>query len=210
MLRVNLYRPRSIVSILITGVLITGTQALAEKLDLNLQGGTNLNLNNANNNKMTTPLKSFVPTPVAPGQIDLMPAATPPVTSTVTSFYGGWVNTDIVDPDYPNAVAAKAISKSTGLYVGKLPEIASDQPIKPGDVETFLKDYHKYLRDEGLESSSDPETFINETLPVLYRVKKKSALPSDPKASVELLATQEKLEGKLSPDQANEKAVDSH
>jgi hypothetical protein len=210
MTEIKTKRQTIIASVIGAALLLLGTSSSASTVDLNLNGGANLNINNANNNKMTTPLQSFVPVSPPPGQIDMLPVATPPVTSTVTSFYGSLVNMDIVDPDYPNAVAAKAIRRSTGIYVGKLPDtIPDDQSIKADDVQKFLNDYHKYLKDEQIDSASEPSV-INESLPVLHHIKKSSLLRSEQKSSVELLAGQNKLSSHASLEQLGGKTQSSH
>lgn len=176
-----------------------GSSGQANALDVNLTGGANININNANNNKMTTSLKNFTPVPLPSGQIDIMPVGTPPVTSTVTSYFGPLVNTDIVDPDYPDHDAAKVSRQGVGLYAGKLPQaIPDDQPIKPDDVQKFLQDYNKYLKDEQLQTSGDPAQVIDPSLPVLNRVKNTSAVTPLQENSVELLAGQDVLVAKRS------------
>jgi hypothetical protein len=167
----------------------------ANQMDVNLNGGANFNINNANNNKMTTPLKNFSPVPLPPGQIDLLPIATPPVTSTVTNVFGGWRNIDIVDPGYTNASEAKAVHQREGTYVGKAPQVDDDKPVSATDIDNFLDSYHGYLKDVGVESGFNYGSQSPPRQPIKKEseVKKTSALPQENKPSVELLASQQKL-----------------
>lgn len=183
--------------LLILSLVLSGACLAANQYDLNLNGGANFNINNANNNKMTTPLKNFSPITVPTGQVDLLPIAAPPVTSTVTNCFGGWKNIDIVDPGYSNAAEAKAIHKREGTYIGNVPEgVPDDQPVQTNDIESFLDSYHSYLKDVGVEWGHNPANYVNNSQPVIdkdSKVKKTSQLPAEDKNSVELLASQEKL-----------------
>ncbi len=185
---------------IITCIILVGSQAFTARcfagnsLDVNLKGGANLNVNNANNNKLTTPLKNFTPIAVPQGQVDLLPIATPPVTSTVTNVFGGWKNVDIVDPGYSNAAEAKAIHKREGTYVGTLPEgVADDQPVQAEDISNFLDGYHSYLKDVGVESGHSPANYAQPKINKDSKVKTTTELPSGKSNAVELMASEQKL-----------------
>jgi hypothetical protein len=190
------YPIRSLIALATSSVFCNGAFS-ASQYDVNLNGGANFTLNNANNNKLTTPLKNFSPITVPSGQLHMLPLATPPVTSTVTNVFGGWKNVDIVDPGYTNAVEAKAAHQREGTYVGTLPEVPQDdQPVQADDIEKFLDGYHSYLKDVGAEWGHSPATYANKSQPEIdkdSRLKKSSELPAENKNSVELLANQQKL-----------------
>jgi len=177
MLLANAPRQQIISSILVASFVLCGGSTSASTLDGKSRRNEKPNVNQFKNKKVAAPLTNLLPA-TPPGPTNMLPVATPPVTSTVTNFFGPWVNTDIVEADYPNVVESRATVRETSLYAGKMPDtIGNDRPIKPDDLKDFLEDYHDYLRDEGLESGSYPASLINESLPVLNRVKTTSPRP---------------------------------
>src|ERR1700721_883660 len=129
----------------------------ASAFDVNLNGGANLNINNANNNKYNTKMTNFAPGDASLRTEDLTPLATPPATGTVESIAGGSQIVNVVDKAVNNATEAKELQRQTGQFVGKGPEtIADDQEVKDSDIQDFLANYYKYLRTEGLSSASPP------------------------------------------------------
>jgi hypothetical protein len=193
----NLVYPIITCSILAISQAFTAKYFAGNSLDVNLNGGANLNINNANNNKLTTPLKNYTPVPVPQGQVDLRPLATPPVTYAVSNYFGGYKNIDQVDSGYSNAAEAMAIHKREGLYVGNAPQgIPDDQPVQADDVTNFLNSYHSYLKDVGVESGYSPGNYVNNSQPIIIqenKAKKSSELPPANNSSMELLANQQKL-----------------
>ena len=117
---------------------LTISSLKANAMDINLGGDANLNINNANNNKLTTPLKNFSPVDVPQSQVDLAPLATPPTSGSINYFGGNKINTDIVDRDVKNANEAKNCNDKLAIILASHQKyLQIINPLKMGILQTF-------------------------------------------------------------------------
>jgi hypothetical protein len=204
----NYMKPASLLICL--SITLCISKANADNLDVNLGGNANLNINNANNNKLTTPLKNFAPVDVEPKQIDLTPLATPPATGTVQRIVGGKEIIEVVDKDVKNEKEAKDLQRQTGDYVGTKLETPNDgEPLKDSDITDFLKNYYSYLKDKGLSSATAPIVPISPK-PATKKTTAPSGTTSLNNGPKELLATPKKLLTSNASTQIKDQIPSSH